>query len=38
MGAATGSGADSTNNICNISNGHAYSLLAAFNINASNGT
>ena len=38
LAATTGGGADSTNNICNISNGHAYSVLAAFNITAKNGT
>jgi hypothetical protein len=38
MGASTFSGADTTKNFCNIANGHAYSLLAAFYINATNGT
>jgi hypothetical protein len=38
MGASTGgSGPDTTNNFCNIANRHAYSILAAFNIKASNG-
>ena len=32
MGAATGSGADSTYNVCGIANGHAYSILSAFNM------
>ena len=38
MAAATGAGSDTTGNICNISNGHAYSVLAVFNLTASNGT
>lgn len=38
MGAATGSGADSTNNICGIANGHAYTLIAAFEITDSYNT
>lgn len=38
MGANTGSGGDTSKNICNISNSHAYSLLAVFNITATNGT
>ena len=38
LAAQTGSGADSTNNICNIPNGHAYSIIAVFNITATNGT
>jgi hypothetical protein len=38
MGASTGAGLDSTNNICNIPFGHAYSILAVFNILAANGT
>jgi hypothetical protein len=38
MGASTGAGLDSTNNICNIPYGHAYSILAVFNILAANGT
>ena len=40
MGASTsgGSGPDTTNNVCNIPNRHAYSILAAFNIKASDGT
>ena len=38
MGANTGAGGDTSNNICNISNSHAYSLLAVFNITATNGT
>ena len=38
MAAQTGSGADSTNNVCNIANGHAYSIIAVFNITATNGT
>lgn len=32
MAAGTGSGADSTYNVCGIANGHAYSILAAFNM------
>ena len=32
MGASTGSGLDSTINNCAIANGHAYSILAAFNM------
>lgn len=38
LAAATGAGSDKTNNVCNISFGHAYSVLAVFNITASNGT
>ena len=38
LAATTGAGSDSTNNICNIANGHAYSILAVFNITATNGT
>lgn len=30
--AGTGSGADSTYNVCGIPNGHAYTILAAFNM------
>jgi len=36
MAAGTGAGGDSTNNICNISNSHAYSILSVFNITATN--
>ena len=32
MAGATGSGADSTYNKCGVANGHAYSILAAFNM------
>jgi hypothetical protein len=32
MAGATGSGTDSTYNKCGVSNGHAYSILAAFNM------
>jgi len=38
MAAGTGSGADSTYNICGIPNGHAYSILAAFNMTDAKGT
>ena len=38
LGAHTGSGKDTTYNICNIACGHAYSILAVFNISAANGT
>ena len=38
MGAATGSGADSTYNVCGIANGHAYSILSAFTMTDSTGT
>ena len=38
MGAATGSGADSTYNVCGIANGHAYSILSAFTMTDSIGT
>jgi hypothetical protein len=33
-----GTGLDTTRNICNIPNGHAYSLISAFEIKAINGT
>jgi hypothetical protein len=38
LAATTGAGSDTTNNICNIAFGHAYSILAVFNITATNGT
>ena len=38
MGGATGSGADSTYNTCGVANGHAYSILAAFNMTDASGT
>jgi Calpain family cysteine protease len=38
LAATTGVGSDTTNNICNIAFGHAYSILAVFNITATNGT
>ena len=38
LAAGTGSGADSTWNICGIANGHAYSILAAFNMTDASGT
>ena len=38
LAAGTGSGADSTWNTCGIANGHAYSILAAFNITDASGT
>ena len=38
MAAGTDGVGDSTNNICNISNQHAYSILSVFNITATNGT
>jgi len=38
LGAHTSTGSDSTYNVCNIPYGHAYSILAVFNITASNGT
>jgi len=37
MAAGTGSGADSTYNVCGIPNGHAYSILAAFNMKDATG-
>jgi hypothetical protein len=37
MAAGTGSGVDSTNNVCGIPNGHAYSILAAFNMTDATG-
>jgi hypothetical protein len=38
MGASTEYGKDIFKNICGIAYGHAYSILAAFNILAANGT
>ena len=38
MGAATGSGADSTYNVCGIANGHAYSILSAFDMKDASNT
>jgi hypothetical protein len=38
LGASSSAGIDSTYNICNIPYGHAYSILAVFNISAANGT
>ena len=35
LGAHTGAGKDSTYNICNIACGHAYSILAVFEIKLS---
>lgn len=32
MGAGTGAGADTTTNDCGIAYGHAYSILAAFDM------
>jgi len=37
MAAGTGGGVDSTYNVCGIPNGHAYSILAAFNMTDSTG-
>jgi hypothetical protein len=37
MAAGTGSGADSTYNVCGIANGHAYSILSAFNMTDATG-
>ncbi len=37
MGASTSSGSDTTFNVCGISNGHAYSILAAFNMTDATG-
>ena len=33
-----GTGQDTTNNVCNLPNGHAYSLISAFELKAINGT
>ena len=38
MSAGTGSGVDSTYNVCGIPNGHAYSILSAFTMTDSTGT
>ena len=38
LAAQTDSGADSTNNACNIPYDHAFSIIAVFNIIATNGT
>ena len=38
MSAGTGSGVDSTYNVCGIANGHAYSILSAFTMTDASGT
>ena len=38
MGASTSAGSDKTMNPCNIAYGHAYSVIAAFSLTATNGT
>ena len=37
MGAGTGPGSDSTYNVCGIADGHAYSILTAFNMTDATG-
>ncbi len=37
MSAGTGSGVDSTYNVCGIPNGHAYSILSAFTMTDASG-
>ena len=38
LASATGAGSDKTPNVCNIPNGHAFSVISVFNITATNGT
>jgi Calpain family cysteine protease len=38
LNAGTGAGKDTESGICNIPNGHAYSIIAVFNLTAPNGT